>query len=50
MERKPGEGWRAETEELEFRRNQARELGGAEAVRKHHDQGRLTIQIGRAHV
>lgn len=39
-----GEGWAAEVEELKFRRQQAQALGGAEAVAKHHDRGRLTIR------
>jgi acetyl-CoA carboxylase carboxyltransferase component len=39
-----GESWAAEVEELKFRRQQAQALGGAEAVAKHHDRGRLTIR------
>ena len=38
------EGWEAELEELELRRAEAQKLGGAEAVAKHHAQGRLTIR------
>jgi methylmalonyl-CoA decarboxylase subunit alpha len=36
--------WTPELEELAFRREQARALGGQEAVGKHHAQGRLTIR------
>jgi acetyl-CoA carboxylase carboxyltransferase component len=36
--------WEAEVEELRFRRQQAEALGGAEAVAKHHERGRLTIR------
>ena len=36
--------WAPEIEELRFRRGQARALGGAEAIAKHHDRGRLTIR------
>lgn len=43
MEPKP-EGWAAEVEELRFRKAEAAKHGGAEAVQKHHDQGRLTIR------
>src|SRR6185295_10174380 len=39
-----GEGWASEIEELGFRRRQAAALGGAEAVARHHDRGRLTIR------
>jgi methylmalonyl-CoA decarboxylase subunit alpha len=41
--------WAAEVEELRFRRQQAQALGGADAVARHHDRGRLTIRerIGR---
>jgi len=39
-----GEGWAPEIEELNFRRREANALGGAEAVAKHHDRGRLTIR------
>ena len=38
------EDWAAEVEELRFRRQQAQALGGAEAVARHHDRGRLTIR------
>ena len=38
------EGWEAELDELELRRADAQKLGGAEAVAKHHAQGRLTIR------
>ena len=44
MNRKTGEDWKAEIDELHFRRAEAQKLGGDEAVRKHHDQGRLTIR------
>ena len=37
-------GWDAEIEELRLRRAEAGKLGGAEAVAKHHGQGRLTIR------
>jgi acetyl-CoA carboxylase carboxyltransferase component len=37
-------GWEAEVEELKRRRAAAAGLGGAEAVQKHHDQGRLTVR------
>src|SRR6185437_11921073 len=36
--------WSAEVEELEVRRAKAQELGGTEAVARHHAQGRLTIR------
>lgn len=36
--------WRAEIDELQFRRDQAKALGGPESVAKHHDRGRLTIR------
>lgn len=36
--------WQPELEELAFRRRQSELLGGDEAVRKHHEQGRLTIR------
>lgn len=36
--------WSAEVEELRLRREQAMALGGAEAVAKHHERGRLTIR------
>jgi len=38
------EDWTPELEELRFRRAEAAKLGGAEAVARHHDQGRLTIR------
>jgi acetyl-CoA carboxylase carboxyltransferase component len=38
------EGWEAEIDELRLRRAEAQKLGGAEAVAKHHAQGRLTIR------
>jgi acetyl-CoA carboxylase carboxyltransferase component len=44
MDRKPEEGWAPEVEELRFRRAEAAKLGGEAAVRKHHEQGRLTIR------
>jgi len=37
-------GWEPELEELAFRRREAEGLGGADAVAKHHQQGRLTIR------
>ena len=36
--------WQAEIGELRLRRAEASKLGGAEAVAKHHGQGRLTIR------
>lgn len=36
--------WRPEAEEIRLRRKWAEELGGPEAVRRHHEQGRLTIR------
>ncbi len=36
--------WSAELEELRLRREQSLALGGAQAVQRHHDQGRLTIR------
>jgi acetyl-CoA carboxylase carboxyltransferase component len=36
--------WSAEVEELRLRRQQALALGGAEAVARHHERGRLTIR------
>lgn len=36
--------WQAEVEELHRRRKLARELGGAERVQRHHDDGKLTIR------
>ena len=43
------DGWGPEVEELHLRRRQALALGGAEAVAKHHERGRLTIRerVGR---
>jgi hypothetical protein len=38
------ESWNAEIEELRLRRAEASKLGGAEAVAKHHGQGRLTVR------
>lgn len=38
------EDWSAEVEELRLRRREAEALGGAEAVAKHHERGRLTIR------
>lgn len=37
-------GWLPEVEDLSHRKKWAEELGGADAVKKHHDQGRLTIR------
>ena len=42
--------WQAEVDEIELRRNWAKELGGAEAVAKHHAQGRLTIRERIGHL
>ncbi len=36
--------WKAEVDEIERRRTLARELGGAEAVSRQHERGRLTIR------
>ncbi|MGE0874722.1 MAG: acyl-CoA carboxylase subunit beta [Burkholderiales bacterium] len=36
--------WQPEVDELAFRRAQAEALGGAAAVAKHHERGRLTIR------
>lgn len=36
--------WKAEVDQIELRRRQAYELGGVEAVRKQHAQGRLTAR------
>ncbi|MGE0679310.1 MAG: acyl-CoA carboxylase subunit beta [Candidatus Binatia bacterium] len=36
--------WQAEVEELQRRRDLARELGGAERVQRQHDDGKLTIR------
>lgn len=38
------DSWQAEIEELRIRRAKALKLGGAEAIAKHHGQGRLTIR------
>lgn len=40
----PPAGWEPEIEELRLRRRAAAGLGGEEAVRKHHERGRLTIR------
>jgi acetyl-CoA carboxylase carboxyltransferase component len=40
----PPAGWEPEIEELRQRRRAAAALGGEEAVRKHHERGRLTIR------
>lgn len=42
--------WQAEVDEIELRRNWAKSLGGAEAVEKHHAQGRLTIRERIGHL
>jgi acetyl-CoA carboxylase carboxyltransferase component len=42
--RVPAEPWQAELDELARRRAFAQGLGGAEAIAKHHQQGRLTIR------
>ena len=36
--------WKPETDELEQRHRWAEALGGATAVKRHHDQGRLTVR------
>lgn len=36
--------WKPETDEIERRRALAREMGGAEAVAKQHERGRLTVR------
>src|SRR5262245_16039273 len=36
--------WREEVEEIHLRRKWAEELGGVEAVRRHHEQNRLTVR------
>lgn len=38
------DGWASEVEELRLRRGEALALGGAEAVARHHERGRLTIR------
>jgi acetyl-CoA carboxylase carboxyltransferase component len=38
------ESWAPEVEELALRRREANALGGAEAVARHHERGRLTIR------
>lgn len=38
------DGWASEVEELRLRRGEAMALGGAEAVARHHERGRLTIR------
>ncbi|WP_395711710.1 acyl-CoA carboxylase subunit beta [Reyranella sp.] len=43
-DRPPPDGWTPEVDELEQRRRDARGLGGAEAVARHHERGRLTIR------
>ena len=37
-------GWQPELDELRERERQARELGGAERVKRQHDGGRLTVR------
>ncbi len=37
-------GWRAEADEIHLRRKWAEELGGQEAIARHHAQGRLTVR------
>lgn len=39
-----GQGWEPEISELQERRRLAKELGGPEAIDKHHSRGRLTIR------
>ena len=41
---KRADDWSAEVDELRLRRREAMALGGAEAVGKHHERGRLTIR------
>ncbi|MBS0537802.1 MAG: propionyl-CoA carboxylase [Proteobacteria bacterium] len=43
-ETKPSDDWSAEVEELRLRRREAMALGGADAVAKHRERGRLTIR------
>jgi acetyl-CoA carboxylase carboxyltransferase component len=40
----PGMSWQDEANEIEARRRLARELGGKEAVERHHARGRLTVR------
>jgi acetyl-CoA carboxylase carboxyltransferase component len=37
-------GWQPELDELRERERQARELGGADKVKRQHDAGKLTIR------
>ena len=37
--------WRSEIEEIHRRRELAEACGGADAVAKHHAQGKLTVQV-----
>jgi len=41
---KKQDGWEEEVEELRLRRRAAADLGGLEAVTRHHERGRLTIR------
>jgi acetyl-CoA carboxylase carboxyltransferase component len=43
-DRSAAAGWEPEVEELRFRRAEAEKLGGAAALAKHHDQGRLSVR------
>ena len=36
--------WKSEVDEIERRRELAREMGGPEAVDKQHERGRLTVR------
>jgi acetyl-CoA carboxylase carboxyltransferase component len=40
----PSDGWLPEVDELRRRRRDAHELGGGQAVARHHERGRLTIR------
>ena len=40
----PVEGWGPEIDELQERRRLANQLGGSDAIEKHHSRGRLTIR------
>lgn len=43
-------GWLPEVDELRRRRQYAKELGGAQAVARHHERGRLTIRERISHL
>lgn len=38
------ETWQAEVQEIEERRRWAKEMGGSEAVRRHHSEGKFTVR------